>query len=231
MSKSSWICCKVSIMNHKFYRFVLKRVLDIVIALLVIALLWPLALAIAALIRLESPGPVIFKQERIGKDEKVFKIWKFRSMYQNAEHTGSGVYSGKGDPRVTKIGRIIRATSIDELPQVWNLLIGEMSLIGPRPPLTYHPWSIEEYTEEQKKMFAVRPGITGWAQVHGRREVEWHERIRLNIWYVEHMSLRLDIQIFFLTIYKVLGNKNNSNVSATVVPPVQTDVVENYVQK
>lgn len=137
-------------------------------------------------------------------------------MILDAEHKGSGVYSGKNDYRVTKIGRIIRATSIDELPQLLNILKGDMSLIGPRPPLTYHPWPIEEYTVEQKRMFDVRPGITGWAQVHGRKDVEWNKRIDLNIWYVDHLSLILDIKIFFMTIFKVIKNENNENVSETV---------------
>lgn len=191
-------------------------------------LLWPLLIIVGVLIQLESPGPAIFSQERIGKDGKVFKIHKFRSMYVDTEHKGSGVYSGANDTRVTKIGKIIRATSIDELPQIWNLITGEMSLIGPRPPLTYHPWPLEEYTLEQKRMFDVRPGITGWAQVHGRKEVEWHERIRLNVWYVDHVSLVLDIKIFFMTIHKVLTNENNSNTGKTVACPNQPDRREDY---
>ena len=203
-------------MKHKFYSDVIKRAFDIIVSALVLLVLWPLMLIVAALIKIESPGPVLFKQERIGKGGKVFYIYKFRSMCQNAEHTGSGVYSGKDDKRVTRVGKIIRATSIDELPQAVNMLKGDMSLIGPRPPLTYHPWPIEEYTEEQFKMFSVRPGITGWAQVNGRKEVEWHKRIELNVWYVENVSLLLDIKIFFMTVFKVLRNDNNENIGATV---------------
>ena len=142
---------------------------------------------------------------------------KFRSMCENAEHTGSGVYSDKHDSRVTKIGKIIRATSIDELPQLINVLKGDMSLLGPRAPLTYHPWPIEEYTEEQKRMFEVRPGFSGWAQMHGRREVEWNHRIELNVWYVDHVRFSLDCKIFFKTIFTILnGNKGNENVGETV---------------
>ncbi len=159
---------------------------------------------------------MLFKQERIGKDGKVFKILKFRSMKVGAEKTGSGVYSGKGDPRVTKVGKFIRATSIDELPQLINILKGDMALIGPRPPLTYHPWKWEEYTDEQKRIFEVRPGMTGWAQVNGRREVEWNKRIELNVWYVDHVSFGLDFKIFWLTIFKILTNANNQNKGATV---------------
>ena len=173
-------------------------------------------LIVAVLIRIESPGPAIFRQQRIGKDGKVFEVLKFRSMCLGAEHTGSGVYSGKGDTRVTRLGRILRATSIDELPQLINILKGDMSLIGPRPPLTYHPWPLEEYTDAQKRMFEVRPGITGWAQVNGRKGVEWHHRIELNVWYVDHVSFLLDMKIFFLTIYKVLRSEDNENTGETV---------------
>ena len=198
------------------YNQVVKRIIDIIIALLVLIIGAIPMLIVALLIKLESPGPVLFKQERIGRDAKVFKIIKFRSMCVNAEHTGSGVYSGKGDARVTKVGRVIRATSIDELPQFINVLKGEMSLIGPRPPLTYHPWPIEEYTKEQLRMFEVRPGLTGWAQVNGRKEVEWHKRIELNVWYVDHVSFGLDFKIFFMTIFKIFTNADNANTGETV---------------
>lgn len=193
--------------------------MDIAISLLVLVVLSPVFLITAIAIKLTSPGPVIFKQRRIGLGGKEFNIYKFRSMTLNAEHTGSGVYSGKGDARVTRIGRIIRATSIDELPQAVNMLKGDMSLIGPRPPLTYHPWPLEEYTQEQRRMFEVRPGITGWAQVHGRKDVEWNRRIELNVWYVDHVSFLLDVKIFFMTILKVATNADNENIAATVVKP------------
>ena len=141
----------------------IKRGMDIVFSgLFLLAGAIPL-LVVALLVKIDSKGPALFKQERLGKDGKPFWIYKFRSMVVGAEKTGSGVYSGKNDARVTKIGKILRATSIDELPQLINILKGEMSFIGPRPALTYHPWKFEEYTEEQKKMFAVRPGVTGWA--------------------------------------------------------------------
>ena len=174
-------------------------------------------LLIAVAIKLDSKGPVIFKQERLGVGGKVFKIYKFRSMCVNAEHTGSGVYSGKGDTRVTRVGKILRATSIDELPQMFNILKGDMSFVGPRPPLTYHPWPLAEYSEEQKRMFEVRPGITGWAQINGRKAVEWNQRIKLNVWYVDNVSLWLDMKIVFKTVFKVLNNSDNENVGATVV--------------
>lgn len=198
-----------------FYRAV-KRFLDVTASFLGLVLLSPLLLAVSILIKIDSRGPVIFRQKRIGRNGKVFEIYKFRSMCVGAEKTGSGVYSGKGDARVTRIGKILRATSIDELPQLLNILKGEMSFVGPRPPLTYHPWKYEEYTDFQKRMFEVRPGITGWAQVNGRKDVEWHKRIELNVWYVDHMSLLLDIKIMFMTAFKVLTNTDNENSGATV---------------
>lgn len=198
-----------------FYRAV-KRFLDVTASFLGLVLLSPLLLAVSMLIKIDSRGPVIFRQKRIGRNGKVFEIYKFRSMCVGAEKTGSGVYSGKGDARVTRIGKILRATSIDELPQLLNILKGEMSFVGPRPPLTYHPWKYEEYTDFQKRMFEVRPGITGWAQVNGRKDVEWHKRIELNVWYVDHMSLLLDIKIMFMTAFKVLTNADNENSGATV---------------
>lgn len=198
------------------YKNGIKRLIDCIVSVLALVIGALPMLIVAISIRLESPGPVIFKQQRIGKDGKVFNILKFRSMVQNAEHTGSGVYSGEGDSRVTKVGRIIRATSIDELPQFINILRGDMALVGPRPPLTYHPWPYEEYTDEQKRMFDVRPGITGWAQVNGRKEVEWNKRIKLNVWYVDNVSFLLDLKILFMTVFKVLSNANNENNGETV---------------
>ena len=198
------------------YKNHIKRGLDIILSLIVIIFLWPVYLIAALAIKLESKGPAIFKQTRLGKDHKEFTLYKFRSMVVNAEHTGSGVYSGKNDARVTKVGKIIRATSIDELPQAINILKGDMSFIGPRPPLTYHPWPVEEYSKEELRMFDVRPGITGWAQVNGRKNVEWHKRIKLSVWYVDHCSFLLDLKIFLKTILQVLTNDDNENVGETV---------------
>lgn len=205
------------------YKHFLKRLFDVVLSLLILIILCPVFLIVAIAVKIDSKGPVLFKQERLGKGGRVFKIYKFRSMCVNAEHTGSGVYSGKGDARVTRVGRIIRATSIDELPQAVNILKGDMSFIGPRPPLTYHPWPIEEYTDEQRKMFDVRPGITGWAQINGRKAVEWHDRIKLSVWYVEHLTMWLDIKIFFLTFFKVFTNADNENTGATVATPATAE--------
>ena len=193
----------------------IKRAMDIIFSgILLILGAIPLCI-VGILVRITSKGPALFKQKRLGKDGKVFEIYKFRSMLIGAEKQGSGVYSGKNDARVTPIGKILRATSIDELPQLINIFKGEMSFIGPRPALTYHPWTYEEYTEEQKKMFQVRPGVTGWAQVNGRKEVEWPRRIEMNVWYVEHMSFLLDLKIFFKTIFKVFTNADNVNSTET----------------
>lgn len=196
---------------------VIKRGFDIIFSLLALALLSPVLLIVAILIKIDSKGPVIFKQQRLGIGGIPFSMYKFRSMCVGAEKQGTGVYSYKGDARITRIGRIIRATSIDELPQLVNILKGDMSLVGPRPALTYHPWPYEQYDEHQKHMFDVRPGITGWAQVNGRKEVPWPERIELNVYYVQHMSFALDWKIFWMTIFKVVTNADNENVGETGV--------------
>ena len=201
---------------------VLKRTLDILVSLPALVLTSPVMLVTALAIKAESPGPAVFKQVRLGSGGKEFTMYKFRSMTQNAEHTGSGVYSGKGDSRVTKVGKFIRATSIDELPQLFNIIKGDMSLIGPRPPLTYHPWPIEEYSTEQHRMFDVRPGVTGWAQVNGRKCVEWHERIKMNVWYVDHCSLKLDMKILALTVKTLIKTKDNVNHGETIASPAIT---------
>ena len=198
------------------YKNVIKRYIDIVLAAIALVLALPVMAVTAIAVKLDSPGPVIFTQKRLGLNGREFDFYKFRSMVVNAEHTGSGVYSDKNDDRVTRVGRFIRATSLDELPQLINILRGDMSCIGPRPPLTYHPWPIEEYTDAQKRMFEVRPGITGWAQIHGRKDVEWHKRIRMNVWYVDHCSFRLDTIIFFATIFKVITGADNENKGETL---------------
>ena len=205
------------------YKHFIKRLLDIVLSVLGIVICCIPMLIIAIAIKIDSPGPVIFKQKRLGYKGRVYEIWKFRSMCVGAEQTGSGVYSGKGDARVTHVGNILRKTSLDELPQFFNTLVGSMSFVGPRPPMTYHPWPWEDYTDEQRRMFDVRPGITGWAQVNGRKEVEWHRRIEMNVWYVDHISFWLDLKIMWLTVWKVVSNADNENTGATVT---KSDTVE-----
>lgn len=191
-----------------------KRFFDIVLSVigLIVAAI-PMAI-VAIAIKWDSPGPVIFKQQRLGRYGKVYTMYKFRSMCVGAEK--GGVYSDDKDTRISRVGMIIRKTSLDELPQLWNVLKGNCSLIGFRSPLTYHPWPWEEYTEEQKKMFELRPAITGWAQVNGRKTVEWNNRIAMNVWYAENCSFLLDVKILFMTVFKVLRNADNENVGETV---------------
>lgn len=198
------------------YKNFIKRSIDFVLSLCGLIVLSPVFFILCILIKLDSKGPVLFKQDRLGYKGKVYKMYKFRSMCVGAEHIGMGVYSNKNDIRVTRVGKFIRATSLDELPQLINVIKGDMALVGFRSPLTYHPWKWEEYTERQKEMFNVRPGITGWAQVNGRKTVEWNKRIELNIWYANHVSFLLDIKILFMTFFKVLSNADNESIGETV---------------
>lgn len=193
----------------------IKRALDFSGSVVLSIILSPVILLTAIAVKLDSRGPVFFYQNRLGYKGKIFKMIKFRSMVVGAEHQGSGVYSYKGDNRITKVGKFIRATSIDELPQLFNILMGEMSFIGPRPALTYHPWPLQNYNSEQLRMFEVLPGITGLAQINGRKEVPWPERIKLNVKYVDNMSFTMDARIFFSTFFKVLTNANNNNTEET----------------
>lgn len=193
----------------------IKRILDVIFSLLLILILIPVGLIIAVLIKTTSKGPVIFKQNRLGYKGKAFQIYKFRTMVQGAEKMGTGVYSYQGDPRVTVVGKILRKTSLDELPQLINILKGEMSFIGPRPTLTYHPYKVEDYSNEQRKRFEVKPGVTGFAQISGRKELPWEERIKLDVIYVNNVSFLFDLKIFFQTVLKVVLMKDNHNVNKT----------------
>lgn len=193
----------------------IKRLWDIVLSLVGITIMSPILIVVAIAVKLESKGPVVFQQERYGLNGKVFKIYKFRSMCVGAEK--GGVYETKGDARVTRVGKLIRKTSIDEFPQFINIIKGDMSIIGPRPTLTYHPWPFNEYNQEQKRRFNVRPGVTGWAQVNGRKEVPWEKRIKYDVEYVENLSFSFDLKIFFKTILKVLVMKDNVNVGKTAM--------------
>ena len=198
------------------YKCFFKRLFDIFFSVILLVVLSPVLLITAIAIKLDSKGAAVFKQKRLGRYGKEFEMLKFRSMCENAENMGNKQYCPVGDARVTRVGRIIRATSIDELLQLVNILKGEMSFIGFRPPLTYHPWPIEEYTDEQKKMFELRPGITGWAQVNGRKAVMWEDRIKMGVWYAENATLWLDVKILFMTVFKVFANADNDSVGKTV---------------
>jgi lipopolysaccharide/colanic/teichoic acid biosynthesis glycosyltransferase len=156
----------------------------------------PFLLGSALAIAIEDGGPVLYRQRRVGKDGEEFELLKLRTMVVGAEKMGAGFAVNEGDPRITKVGRVLRRLSFDELPQLWNVLRGDMSLIGPRPTLAYQ---VERYTARQRRRLEVRPGITGWAQVHGRAKLPWDERIELDVWYVENRSLWLDLKILART--------------------------------
>ena len=172
-----------------------KRGLDIVISAALLLALWLPMLIVAGWIRLDSPGRAFFSQTRIGLQGKPFTMYKFRTMYL-------------GEQRVTRAGKWLRGC-VDELPQLWNVLRGDMSLIGPRPVLPDEPMIWAEYTQEQREMFSVRPGITGWAQVNGRRSVPWKQRIDMNVWYAQNATLRLDAKILLMTVKTVLSGNDN----------------------
>jgi len=179
-----------------------KRALDVAGAALVLALAGPL-LALAALaVKLEDGGPAFYRQRRVGLNGAEFELLKLRTMVVGAERQGAGYAVNEGDPRITRAGRVLRRLSVDELPQLWNVLRGEMSLVGPRPTLAYQ---VERYTPRQRRRLEVKPGITGWAQVNGRAARPWDERIELDVWYVEHRSLWLDLKILARTPFALFG--------------------------
>ena len=178
-----------------------RRTLDLVIAGAVSALTAPVVALLAVAVRLESPGHPIYTQTRVGKDGGLFEIYKLRTMVHGAEFTGAGLAIQEGDDRITRLGRFLRRYSLDELPNLWNVVRGEMSIIGPRPTLQVQ---VEQYTERERGRLAVKPGITGWAQVNGRASLPWPERIELDLWYVEHRTLALDMEILVRTVRMVL---------------------------
>jgi len=179
-----------------------RRLIDIAASAVALVLMAPLlALAVLA-IRLESRGRAIYRQRRAGKDGKAFDVFKLRTMVDGAEHIGAGLAVNVNDSRITRVGAFLRRTSLDELPNLLNVLRGEMSLIGPRPTL---PVQVEQYSERQRRRLAVKPGITGWAQVNGRASLPWAQRIELDLYYVEHRSLALDLKILARTPAMVLG--------------------------
>jgi lipopolysaccharide/colanic/teichoic acid biosynthesis glycosyltransferase len=174
----------------------LRRVFDVAVSASVLLLTSPIVLGAMLAIRLESRGKAIYRQRRIGKDGAPFDVLKLRTMVSGAETMGAGLAVDDGDSRITNVGAFLRRTSIDELPNLVNVLRGEMSVIGPRPTV---PVQVEQYTERQRGRLALKPGITGWAQVNGRASLPWPERIELDLWYVEHATLRLDLRILWLT--------------------------------
>jgi lipopolysaccharide/colanic/teichoic acid biosynthesis glycosyltransferase len=179
-----------------------NRALDIVGASVGLALASPFLAASALAIKLEDRGPVLYRQRRVGRRGEEFELLKLRTMVVGAETQGAGWAVNRGDPRITGVGRLLRRLSLDEAPQLWNVVRGEMSLIGPRPTLAYQ---VERYTDRQRRRLEVKPGITGWAQIHGRARLPWDERIELDVWYVEHRSPWLDLKILLRTPLALFG--------------------------
>lgn len=187
----------------------LKRIIDILGSTFGLIFISPLLLIIALSIKFTSKGPILFQQERLGKDGKVFIILKFRTMVVNAERMGTGLFiNPENDSRITKVGKFLRTSSLDELPQLWNVLIGEMSLVGPRPPVLYHPYKYEEYSDLQRKRFDMKPGISGLSQVTVRNSVSWDECIVYDIEYVEKFTICMDINILFRTLRTITYREN-----------------------
>ena len=178
-----------------------KRALDVAIAGLAAVIAGPFMLLIALAIRLEDRGPALLRQSRVGMHGEDFDLLKFRTMIADAHTVGSGWLVAERDPRITRVGRVLRKWSLDELPQMFNVLRGEMSIVGPRPTLRYQ---VDQYTPFQRRRLEAKPGITGWAQIRGRNSLRWPERIELDVWYVEHQSLRLDLLILLRTVPMIL---------------------------
>ena len=174
----------------------MNRAADVALAGAGLTVSSPILAAAALATKLGDGGPVFYRQRRVGKDGKEFELLKLRTMEVGAEHKGPGMAVNEGDPRITGLGRLLRRLSLDELPQLWNVVRGDMSVIGPRPTLAYQ---VERYTPRQRRRLEVRPGITGWAQIHGRARLPWDERIELDVWYVEHRSPRIDLRILART--------------------------------
>ena len=190
------------------YRLGGKRFLDLVFSFILLIILFPILLIVSLAIIINTRGPIFFRQDRLGKNGRVFKIYKFRTMIVNSENTGTGLFTNINDIRITRIGRVLRKTSIDELPQLLNVLVGDMSIIGPRPPVPFHPYNFKDYPVEFKKRFDYRPGITGWAQINGRTNLSWNKRLKYDLYYHENFSFYLDIKIFILTIHRILSTES-----------------------
>jgi lipopolysaccharide/colanic/teichoic acid biosynthesis glycosyltransferase len=180
----------------------LNRAADVALAGTGLVLASPLLALAAVAIRLDDGGPILYRQTRVGRDGRDFELLKLRTMVVGAESIGAGAAVNAGDPRITRAGRVLRRLSLDELPQLWNVVSGEMSLIGPRPTLRYQ---VEQYDERQRRRLDVKPGLTGWAQIHGRARLSWAERIELDLWYVEHRSPAVDLKILRRTPRALLG--------------------------
>ncbi|MGZ4351731.1 MAG: sugar transferase [Solirubrobacteraceae bacterium] len=198
----------------------IKRTIDLAISLPLVVVTAPLVAVLALAVRLESPGDPIYRQTRVGKDGALFDIYKLRTMVHGAEFTGAGLAIAAGDPRITRLGALLRRYSLDELPNLWNVLRGEMSVVGPRPTLK---GQVDLYTPRERGRLAVKPGITGWAQINGRASLPWPERIDLDLWYVEHRSVALDLRILARTLGLVVrGHGIYKGATGGWQPPNQT---------
>ncbi len=182
----------------------IRRLFDVVVSGTALVLLSPVLVVAAIAVRVESRGGAIYRQRRVGRHGREFDVLKLRTMVHGAEHIGAGLAVNEGDDRITRVGAFLRRTSLDEIPNLLNVLRGEMAIIGPRPTL---PSQVAHYTEHQRGRLAIRPGITGWAQVNGRASLPWPARIELDLWYIEHRSWRLDAQILLKTVRMVLGGE------------------------
>jgi undecaprenyl phosphate N,N'-diacetylbacillosamine 1-phosphate transferase len=192
-------------MNSRAAGSKIKRTLDMLLSGAVLVVSSPLWLMIAILVKLDSTGPAFFVQDRVGKDWKLFRAYKFRTMVEGAADEGAGLLiEGQDDPRITRAGRFLRRWGLDELPQIVNILKGEMSIVGPRPTL---PYQVEQYDEFQRRRLEVKPGITGWAQIHGRNVLSWPARIEYDVWYVDNWSFPLDMEIILRTLPVLLKNE------------------------
>jgi len=198
----------------------IKRALDVLISAPLTILTAPLVALLAVAVRIESRGDAIYRQVRVGQDGRLFEIYKLRTMVSGAEFTGAGLAIASGDSRITRLGTPLRRYSLDELPNLWNVLRGEMSIVGPRPTLK---GQVDQYTPRQRGRLAVKPGITGWAQINGRASLPWPERIELDLWYVEHRSLALDLRILARTLGQVArGSGIYKGAEGGWQPPSQT---------
>ena len=180
----------------------MNRALDVLVAGTGLVVSAPLLGLAALAVKLEDGGPVLYRQQRVGRDGGDFELLKLRTMVVGAETQGAGWAVDRGDSRITRVGRLLRRTSVDELPQLWNVLRGDMSVIGPRPTLRYQ---VERYSERQRRRLSVLPGLTGWAQIHGRAELSWDDRIELDVWYVENRSPLVDLRILLRTPFALFG--------------------------
>jgi lipopolysaccharide/colanic/teichoic acid biosynthesis glycosyltransferase len=193
----------------------MHRTLDVAVAGSALAVASPFLGLAALAIKLDDGGPVLYRQTRVGRDGADFELLKLRTMVAGAETQGAGAAVNRGDPRITPVGRVLRRLSLDELPQLWNVIRGDMSIVGPRPTLRYQ---VEQYDERQRRRLEVKPGITGWAQIHGRAALPWRDRIALDVWYVEHRSPRVDLKILLRTPLALFGGTYKGETGGWTAP-------------